>query len=305
MKIVRLLMMAIIIVLMVAFVFSKNNWDEKIEQHSQQSMDNVAQTKSVEVLGEKEIVQEKESTEEKAEVIEDEEKAASVKSEESEFYNLLLEQKITSIKLLGDGITAGYGHSAYSAPDGGRIIFHGNGETYREAGYEFDSWANQLRNYASKPEFGEVDVINAGIRDKTADWTLRNLDRLLKTKEEAVIVMIGTDDRIFITLEEYEATMRKLLAVADERSESMIVMSPPPSKEDLQPYKFTMKEINEVLKNISEEKGYTFISQFDAFQEQMENGVKYESLMQTATSNPQNDGYELIWQTMKQELDLQ
>lgn len=228
-----------------------------------------------------------------------------MEKDKGEFYNLLLEQKISSIKLLGDGITAGYGHSEYSAPDEGRIIFSNNRETFREAGTEFDSWANHLRNYIKKSEFNKVDVINAGIRDKTADWTLRNIEGLLNTNEEAVIVTIGTDDRIFSTLKDYEATMRDLLAVADERSEFLVVMSPPPSKEDLQPYAFSMKEIDEVLKKISEEKGYLFISHFDAFQEQFAEGAPYKSLMQTSGANPVDKGYDLMWKTMQEELDLE
>lgn len=314
MKIVRVLMVLAIVALLIAFGFSKKNWDEKIGQHVEQpaevTVNKVAGTEA-EKTAEKETVETVAEDKEEAEVKDESEAEADEPSEEkeedkkSEFYSLLANKKISSIKLLGDGITAGYGHSAYTAPDGGRIIFSGNGETFREAGKEFDSWANELRNYVNKPEFGNVDVVNAGIRDKTADWAFRNLDGLLKPKEDAVIVMIGTDDRIFSTLEAYEATMRNLLAEADKRSESMIVMSPPPSKEDLQPYAFTMKEIDGVLKKISEEKGYTFISQFDAFQEQFANGSAYESLMQTATSNPQNGGYELMWQTLQEGLGLE
>ena len=311
MKIVRFLMVLAIIALMIAFVFSKNNWDAKIEQHSQQSMENVAQMKSTEAVVEKEEETEtidetsEGNSEDKSEKKTEKKSEESAEGDKSEFYNLLLNQEIASIKLLGDGITAGYGHSAYSAPDGGRIIFSGNGETFREAGTEFGSWANELRDYVNKPEFGNVDVINAGIRDKTADWAFRNLGGLLKKKEDAVVVMIGTDDRIFSTLEAYEATMRSLLAEADKRSEYLIVMSPPPSKENLQPYAFTMEEIDGVLKKISEEKGYLFISQFNAFREQLANGNDYGSLMQTASANPKDSGYTLIWKTVQEELGLE
>lgn len=315
MKIVRLLMIVAIIFLMVALIFSKKSWDEKIELHAQQTaIAEVNQTaeEPAKHVQEKEEIEEVAKEEDNAstkstEAAEAEKKKTSeemVKEVKSEFYNLLFDKEISTIKLLGDGITAGYGHSKYFAPDGGRIVFSGNGETFREAGKKFRSWANELRDYVDKPKFGNVEVVNAGIRDKTADWAFRNLDGLLKPKEDAIIVMIGTDDRIFSALDAYEATMRNLLAEADKRSEHLIVMSPPPSKEDLRPYKFTMKEIDGVLKKISKEEGYVFISQFDAFQEQLANGVEYESLMQTATSNPQNGGYELIWQTMQEELSL-
>lgn len=313
MRIVRVLMVVAIVFLLIAFGFSKKTWDEKIGQHAQKaSVHTVNKVAEAESSAEKEEVETVADDSEETETsdVKDEEAEASEPTEEkveekSEFYTLLADQKISSIKLLGDGITAGYGHSAYLAPDGGRIIFSGNGETFREAGNEFGSWANELRNYVDKSEFGNIEVVNAGIRDKTADWAYRNLDGLLKPEEEAVIVMIGTDDRIFSSLEAYKATMRNLLAEVDKRSEYMVVMSPPPSKEDLKPYKFTMEEIDGVLKKLSEENGYLFVSQFDAFQEQLANGVAYESLMQTESSNPQNGGYELIWQTMQEELGLE
>lgn len=284
MKLVRIAMAAIIILSIAVLSIAKNNWDEKIAQHAQQpqQVEKVSESAEVSPVAQEET------------------------SETSEFYEWLLEKEISKIKLIGDGITAGFGHSAYSSPDGGRIVFSNNGQTYREPGFEFDSWANQLRQYVSAPEFGEVDVVNVGIIDKTADWALRNIDSLLAEQEDAVFVMIGTDDRIYSTIDKYESDMRQLLAIADDRAEHLVVMSPPPSKEDIHPYNFTMAQVDEVLKKISEEKSYTFISHYGGMQQHLADneGIVYEDLMQAAGANPVDGGYAVMWETIRTELGL-
>lgn len=285
MKWIRIAMVAIIILAVAVLGIAKNTWDEKIGEHAQKPRQLEEVSESAEVSP---VVQETET------------------SGTSEFYDLLLAKEISRIKLVGDGITAGFGHSAYSSPDGGRIVFSNSGQTFREPGFEFDSWANQLRQYVSAPEFGEIDLVNAGIIDKTADWALRNIDFLLAEQEDVVFIMIGTDDRIYSTIDKYESDMRQLLAIADERSEHLVVMSPPPSKEDIFPYNFTMEQVDEVLKKISEEESYTFISHYDAMQQHLADNesLMYEDLMQTAGANPVDGGYALMWETMRVELGL-
>lgn len=291
MKWVRISMVLVIILLLAALFAAKNSWDEKIEQHAERANELKSESGEAATPAEQAPQEEREEPEETDET-------------SSAFYDALVDKEISTIKLIGDGLTAGYGHPEYTSPDEGRIIFSGNGETFREAGFNFGSWANSLREYVANPQFGEVDVINAGIRDKTADWALRNIDGLLAPDEDAVIVMIGTDDRIFSNVEKYEAVMRELLAIADERSEHLVVMSPPPSKEDIQPYNFTMEQADAVLKRISEEEGYQFVSLYDGIQQQLAEGVPYESLMQTEAANPVAGGYEAMWEEMRRGLGL-
>lgn len=290
MKWVKVAGVAVVILLVAVLIQAKNNWDAQIEQHAERASELKKDTGS----GVAEAQTEAPEAEERPE----EPKTGSVFSE------MLAAQEISTIKLIGDGITAGYGHPEYTSPDEGRIIFSGNGETFREAGMEFGSWANRLREYTGNPTFGDVDVVNAGIRDKTADWALRNIDGLLKLDENAVFVMIGTDDRIFGTIGQYEANMRELLAIADERSDVLVVMSPPPSKEDIQPYNFTMAEIDAVLRKISEEQGYLFISHYEGIQQQIAEGAAYESLMQTQAANPIAGGYDVMWEEIQRGLGL-
>ena len=219
----------------------------------------------------------------------------------------LMSQEVSSIKLIGDSITAGMGVQGYFIPKDGRIIFSDDkGQVYREATHTTDVWANRLRAYMKNLEFGTVDVMNAGISGKSAAWTLKNTDHLMRQKEDAVVVMIGTNDRIDSSLKEYEANIRELLKIVDVRSEYMIVMSPPPSTNETYAYRFSAQSIDNVLKRISKEKGYTFISHFDAINEYLVNNpnVAYEDLMETQSPHPTKAGYKVMWQEMMEKLEL-
>ena len=226
----------------------------------------------------------------------------------SELHKRLMAKDVSTIKLLGDSITAGVGVKNHYIPQDGRVIFNdGKGQVYREATHSAETWANQLRTYTKNVAFGQVDVMNSGISGKTAKWTLENLDYLLKQQEDVVFVMMGTNDRIDSSLKEYEATSRKLLEFVDKRSNYMVVMSPPPSINTIYPYLFSPKDIDAVLKKISKEKGYPFISHFDGMNDYLaeHTDVSYEDLMQTNSPHPIEAGYEVMWQRIKEGLELE
>ena len=225
----------------------------------------------------------------------------------SDLSQKLINQEVFSIKLIGDSITAGMGVQGHFIPKDGRIIFNdGKGQVYREATHTTEAWANRLREYMKNPKFGTIDVINAGISGKSAAWTLKNSDQLMKQNEDVVVVMIGTNDRIDSSLKEYEANIRELLKIVDVRSEYMIVMSPPPSANETYAYRFSAQSIDNVLKRISKENGYTFISHFDAINKYLANNPKvaYEDLMETRSPHPTAAGYKVMWQEMMEKLEL-
>ncbi len=214
--------------------------------------------------------------------------------------------QVTSIKLIGDSISAGMGADGFLVPDDGRKILEDGAEVYREASSDAASWANAFRTYASQYKFGEIDFFNAGVSGKTAKWTLDRADRLLASKEDVVFVMIGTNDRLSSTLGEYETTVRQLLAKVDAQSELMVVMAPPPSVNDIANYRFAPEGINNVLKRISLENGYIFISHYDAMTAYLEEhpDTAYADLMETDTPHPTTRGYAVMWDTIRTSLQL-
>lgn len=288
MKLLRIVMVMILIAGMVILIMARGTWNENIAKHARADSEaTVPQPKKQK----DEMSTDTEVTDENIEM--------------TDFYQRLSNQEISRIKLVGDNITAGAGLPGYTT-QGGDVIFDAYGEVHREAGRESPSWANQLRDYLSDPAFGEVELINAGITDKTAAWVLNYLPDLIDQQEDVVILMIGTDDRINSSIEEFEVTMRELTSSIAERTNQLILVSPPPSTQELYDYNYTMAEADMVLKEIAMDNDYLFLSQFDAInQELAEQGLPYEQLMNTENANPTEQGHAVMWRALADVLGLQ
>lgn len=213
---------------------------------------------------------------------------------------------VKSVKLIGDSITAGAGGDGFSIPPNGRVILQDGKTTYREASHTADTWANRFRSYIASPVYGQIEFFNAGISGKTAQWSLTRKDLLVSSEEDVVFVMLGTNDRIDSSLDQYEQTIRTLLSEVDKRSELMIVMAPPPSTNTIANYQFAPESINNVLKRISDENGYVFISHFDALNAYLAQhpDKSYEDLMETRSPHPTSAGYAVMWEAIQEKLQL-
>lgn len=222
-----------------------------------------------------------------------------------ELNQMLHKKEVSSIKLIGDSITAGMGVEGYAVPQGNRVIFDNrDGRVHHEATHTTDVWANQLRTYTENLAFGELDFVNAGISGISTEWLLQNIDDVME-QEDVVFVMIGTNDRRNSSLQTYEANVRKLLRIVDARSNYMVVMSPPPSINQTH-HRFGPRDIDIVLKKISKENGYPLISHYDAINDYLLTHKEYtfEDLMEPNSPHPIEAGYEVMWQKMKEKLSF-
>ncbi|MCM3756184.1 S-layer homology domain-containing protein [Sporosarcina aquimarina] len=224
----------------------------------------------------------------------------------SQLASKLRSGNVKSIKLIGDSITAGAGGDGYAVPIDGRVILQDGKSTYRESSHNADTWANGFRTYVANQKFGSVDFFNAGISGKTAKWSLERVDKLVSSKEDVVFVMLGTNDRLIGDLDQYEQTIRKLLSEVDKRSELMVVMAPPPSTNEIANYQFSPDSINNLLKRISSESGYMFVSHYDALNAYLAQhpDKSYEELMETDSPHPTSAGYAVMWQAIQEKFQL-
>lgn len=213
---------------------------------------------------------------------------------------------IKKIKLIGDSITAGNGLQSLYIPKDSRIIYDHNGEVFQEPSPGFPSWGNFFRKYIYENYSKDVEFINFGIGGKSAKWFLENIDFILDNNEDVVFVMLGTNDRSETTLEEYKKNIEMLLDRVNKEANYMIVMSPPPSKNDYAPFNFSPGEIDAVLKDIVKEKNYNFISHYDGINNFfLDNPIyKYEDVMEFKGAHPLVKGYEIMWETIYKELSL-
>lgn len=219
-------------------------------------------------------------------------------------YNSLLFGDVTKIKLIGDSITAGKGIDTYNVPKNGNVILdNGKGEVYREAAYTFPSWANLFRNYISE-FFPNIEFENAGISGKSAKWANENKQYWVSKQEDVVFVMLGTNDRKYGDQKVFKKNYEEFLGYVNRHSKMMIVMSPPPAFSDTE-YKFGAKEINEMVKGICAEHHYTFLSQYENVMNYSKSSkVDLNQLLQTDGTHPKEQGYQVMWKSLKEELGL-
>ena len=69
---------------------------------------------------------------------------------------------------------------------------------------------------------------------------------------------------------------------------------------------FQHKSIDNILKRVSNDNGYTFISHYDAINKYLaEKSGKYiDDLMETNSPHPTEEGYKVMWQAMQEKLEL-
>ncbi|OAK72693.1 SGNH/GDSL hydrolase family protein [Lederbergia galactosidilytica] len=225
----------------------------------------------------------------------------------STLYQGLLNGDVTKIKLIGDSITAGVGAKGHVIPDDNPVLFKSEGETYREADYEANSWANLFRNYTNR-HFPDVEFINAGIGGKSTVFANANKEKWVSDKEDVVFVMLGTNDRWeSSSIKEYKSSLEQFLKFVDSKSNLMIVMSPPPALTDgtNDRFNFGMKDVDKAVKEVTKKNKYTFISNYDAIMSYSEDhDLELKELLQDTSSHPEDPGYKVIWEHIKKDLTL-
>lgn len=221
----------------------------------------------------------------------------------SELAQRLYHDDVESINLIGDSITAGVGVPSQSFPDDGRIIYEDDEYEFRESNHTGETWANGFRTYIHS-NFMEIDFLNSGIGGRSTEWAVEHQSTWLSDNEDVVFVMLGTNDRLSGDLDLLNQNLRSFLSFVDDNSNTMVVMSPPPASSDVE-YEFGAKEINELVKRISEENNYTFISHYEHFNEYVEeNDIEMTDLIHPDGTHPIEKGYHEMWRHIKSELDL-
>lgn len=230
---------------------------------------------------------------------------------ETSYSNLmsrLLNGQVTKIKLIGDSITEGNGARNYIRPPATNpIIFNdGAGNIFREPDYSVKGWANSFRNFIAT-DFPKVQFINAGIGGKSTRWANANKEHWISESEDVVFVMLGTNDRWDNeSPEAFKLSLESFLAYVDARSNIMIVMTAPPTRNDESgSYKFGMKKVDQVITEVSKRNGYTHISHYREILSYSErSGATLKTLIEENGSHPNNEGYDVMWKIIQEKLGI-
>lgn len=217
----------------------------------------------------------------------------------SEFVRMLDAGEVSSIELIGDSITAGYGTDGYEIPDastGTSVIFDVDGRTEYETPSDVRCWANDFRAYASSR--GVASFVNRGING----WTMHDLatygERYVE-EADVIFVMLGTNDTVNHTLGQYHEDATSSLAYLSGRCKLLVVMTPPRTDWTRSGYAayFTPEDTARVLDEVCAEAGYLQVSNLDVIQLDTD-------LVNADQVHPTTKGSDAIWANIRLQLGV-
>lgn len=183
----------------------------------------------------------------------------------SQFASLVQEGQVSSIRLLGDSITAGYLCDGYGVPsDTGAIAYDGPEGTYLETATTVRCWANDFRSWAA--DQGVTSFTNAGVSGFRMSYLAEAPDAWLGDGADVIVVMLGTNDAAKESQADFEAAAREGLAAAAARCRLLVVVSPPDNQRTDATNRYGMDEVDQILSKVCEEEGYEHVSLLDVLE---------------------------------------
>lgn len=213
---------------------------------------------------------------------------------DSEFARMLEEGSISSIRLIGDSITAGFGCDGYGAITD-RIAYAGPYGEFYESAPTVECWANDLRAHVSGRGVG--GFVNAGVSGAKMWWLAEDPDAWVREGADAIFVMLGTNDAVYSTEDEYRANAEVALSAVEARSRHMVVMAPP-ANERLDASNLLGADVLEsVLRGLAEGHGWSFVSMLDSIE-------LHTDLVHEDQCHPTSKGSHAMWEYLRAALGL-
>lgn len=212
----------------------------------------------------------------------------------SKIARMLDEGQVSSIRLIGDSITAGYLCDGYG-PTTDVLIYDGPYGTFHETAPEVDCWANRFRSYAG--ERGVKGFVNAGINGAKMRWLAEDADAWIRESADVIFVMLGTNDAVYETEDEYRSFAEAGLSAVSESCTHMVVMAPPDNAwTDYNKVMF-QSDVERVLSEVCSAHGWEFISLLAS----IKTGTDQFNEDQC---HPSSKGSAVMWESIKQQLGL-
>ena len=207
---------------------------------------------------------------------------------------LLESGSVSSIRLIGDSITAGYGCDGYGATTE-RVIYEGSYGTFWESAPEVSSWANDFRTYALGR--GVPDFANAGISGAKMRWLAEDPHAWILEGADVAFVMLGTNDAVYSSAEELYDYARVGLAAEDGACGQLVVLSPPANERLDAQNLYGPEVIDQVLSEVCRKAGYAHVSLLDVIDPVGE-------LMHDDHCHPTSEGSHALWEALRGALGL-
>ncbi len=202
--------------------------------------------------------------------------------------------EVSSIRLIGDSITVGYGTDGSDLTD--TVIFTNSQGTFYEPNSEGDNWANLFRQYALAQ--GVEDFTNAGVSGARMSWLAKEPDPWLGDGATVIFVMLGTNDAVYSTEEVFRDDCETALAAAAEKCDLLVVMSPPDNeREDGYVNKYGMDVVDSIVSDVCAQHGWLHVSLLDSVE------LGGDEIMDDQC-HPTSAGSHKMWEAIVRELHL-
>lgn len=200
------------------------------------------------------------------------------------------------VRVIGDSIAAGWGLASNVVCDGDAIVTSQG--TFREGSHDYPVWTNRLRAYAS-------GLLNASIPERSLTW----FDRLESLPHaeggtagfDQTILALGTNDG-YDSPQAFEAGLRSLISKARQESQSVVVVSPIPRRQESM--SLTIESVSAIEQRVCAEMGVPYLDLYHDFQRVASEHHLGQGELFADAVHPSVMGHEVIWGVLRARLGL-
>lgn len=210
--------------------------------------------------------------------------------------SLLSAGEVSSIRVLGDSITAGYLIEGFDdASDTGLVVYAGGEGTYYEVPTYLACWTNAFRTYAQAHGVGSF--VNAGVSGFRMQYLAEDPDAWIGEGADVIVVMLGTNDVTKVSIDEFRAYAEQALLAAEARCRHLVVVSPPNNERTDSYNLYGVDQVDVVLAELSAVHGWEHVSLLDVLE------VGTDDFFDDQV-HPTESGSAKLWEAFRQRLNL-
>lgn len=216
--------------------------------------------------------------------------------DQSSLAGMIQAGEVSSIRLVGDSITAGYGCDGYDQAATTQVVaYSGSLGTYYETPESVRCWANDFREWATAHGVGTF--VNAGVSGFRMQYLAEEPDAWLGDGADVIVVMLGTNDAAKEPVSSFREYAAQALAAAASKCRHLVVVSPPNNQRTDATNLYGMDQIDQALTQICEEQGYEHVSLYDVLQ-------VGTSDFNADQCHPTTSGSDKLWAALEERLNL-
>jgi lysophospholipase L1-like esterase len=216
--------------------------------------------------------------------------------DQSSLAGMIQAGEVSSIRLVGDSITAGYGCDGYDQAATTQVVaYSGSLGTYYETPESVRCWANDFREWATAHGVGTF--VNAGVSGFRMKYLAEEPDAWLGDGADVIVVMLGTNDAAKEPVSSFREYATQALAAAASKCRHLVVVSPPNNQRTDATNLYGMDQVDGALTQICEEQGYEHVSLYDVLQ-------VGTSDFNADQCHPTTSGSDKLWAALEERLNL-